>query len=231
MALNGTLSDLGVVDLIQFPSAGRKTGELIITGPDDEARLYYSKGNLVHLVLGSHKGMDALVEIVSWEEGEFEFRLGVHSDERSLKTDLHRALMQALKTRDERAEANRQRAAGKQPAQNNGRLQGKLKAFVDATAYVQAVYVLSQAGELLAEVSSSKRPSAKIKSLPQALSQLIESVDRPNFKRVLVEDELGTIVAVHLKNGEISILHTGKDTSLGAASMSANRLAAVLEGR
>ncbi len=30
MALSGALSDLGVVELIQFPNAGRKTGELVI---------------------------------------------------------------------------------------------------------------------------------------------------------------------------------------------------------
>ena len=33
MALKGTLADMAIIDLVQFPHAGRKTGQLIISGP------------------------------------------------------------------------------------------------------------------------------------------------------------------------------------------------------
>jgi len=69
MALKGTLADLGIVDLIQFPHAGRKTGHLMITGPDGDARLFYENGALVHASLNDIHGMDALVRIVDWGEG------------------------------------------------------------------------------------------------------------------------------------------------------------------
>ena len=79
MALNGTLADLGIVDLIQFPHKGRRTGELVVTGAKDEARLYYIDGKLSHVGVGKLSGIEGLVEVVSWLEGEVEF-LYFHSD-------------------------------------------------------------------------------------------------------------------------------------------------------
>ena len=55
MALKGTLADIGIIDLIQFPHAGRRTGELVVTADDHEGRLYYDKGSLVHACLGQYR--------------------------------------------------------------------------------------------------------------------------------------------------------------------------------
>ena len=101
MALKGTLKDMAIIDLVQFPHSGRKTGHLIISGTDGEARLSYEKGSLVHAALGDVSGMDALVRVVDWNEGAFEFLPDVEPEARSIDLDLHRAVMQALKMHDE----------------------------------------------------------------------------------------------------------------------------------
>ena len=101
MTLRGTLSELEIVDLVQFPSTGRKTGELAVTRMDEDASLYYNKGDLNHVVTGTLSGMEALTEVLSWTEGEFEFRLDIESDERTIECDPNMALMIALTTKDE----------------------------------------------------------------------------------------------------------------------------------
>ncbi len=102
MALYGTLEDIHIVDLIQFPKNGRKTGELRIAGPDAEAHLFYDEGQLRHAQLGAREGLDALVECIEWTHGDFEFRDGASAARETLHQDLHHTLMQALKLRDER---------------------------------------------------------------------------------------------------------------------------------
>ncbi len=98
MALLGSLMDIGIIDLLQFPHTGRKTGVLVVASPDDSARLHYLDGKLVHAITADVSGQDVLTEIVGWTEGEFEFRTNTApSEEHTIHADLHRAIMQALK--------------------------------------------------------------------------------------------------------------------------------------
>ena len=103
--LTGTLADIGIVELIQFPHTGRKTGELLINGKEMKARLFYDNGALHHALAGENEGLAALIEIVDWKEGQFEFHLNIRSEKKTIQLDLHRAVMQALKVRDERRQA------------------------------------------------------------------------------------------------------------------------------
>ena len=62
--LRGSLTDLAVVDLVQIPLGNRKTGELLIATEDQDARLYYVDGSLVHLVSGEVQGVRVLDLII-----------------------------------------------------------------------------------------------------------------------------------------------------------------------
>ncbi len=102
MAINGTLSDIGFVSLLQFPNSSRKTGLLTVITMDGKAEFYYRKGELVHAKYGQKTGSEVLVDIVDWTEGQFTFEPGVDPEETTIKDDLHHVLMWALKERDER---------------------------------------------------------------------------------------------------------------------------------
>ena len=101
MALKGTLSDLGIIDLVQFPHGGRKTGKLVIAANGGEGHLYYDTGALVHAELGDFEGMAALVRMVDWTEGTFEFVPDTQPSRKTIELDLHRAVMNALRLHDE----------------------------------------------------------------------------------------------------------------------------------
>lgn len=117
MALRGTLADIPIINLIQFPQTGRRTGRLVVTSDDMEATLFYKGGALVHAILGNgEKGVEALVRIVGLNAGMFEFTSEIQSQETSLEMDLHRSLMIALKLHDERKEQERSREAAPEPA-------------------------------------------------------------------------------------------------------------------
>jgi hypothetical protein len=231
MALKGTLADLGIIDLIQFPHAGRKTGKFIIGFEAGEALLYYDKGNLVHAVAPGKSGMDALVFVVGLDRGSFEF----HSDELPLETtirmDLHHAVMQALKLHDElkAAEAESLR-------QNTDRTEGDgvvvtkmLVEHISSSDFVIHACVLNADGSVFASADGKEGPVEGVDQLRGVILAFVAAYPRPNVDRVFVLDELGIAVVVCLAQQRSLMLLAARDAPLGMVSLSVNKLVSTLE--
>ncbi len=229
MALNGALADLGVVDLLQFPHTGRKTGELVIAGDANggKAHLFYAKGKLVHASLGPARGMPVLVEVLGWVEGRFEFKAEVVSPETSIELDLHRAIMQAIKTRDEQKEDARKRAA-ERPASGIQAVTAVLQQFVASSSYAVHACLLDAKGAPLAQASAGSPPE-KVDALRSALRALLGAYPRGGLKRIFVEDEQGTVVLVRLSSGAALVVVAAKGSPTGMVSVWVGKLAAALE--
>jgi hypothetical protein len=227
MALKGTLKDMAIIDLVQFPHSGRKTGHLIISGTDGEARLSYEKGSLVHAALGDVSGMDALVRVVDWNEGAFEFVPDAEPESRSIDLDLHRAVMQALKLHDElkrEEEVKRTReASGRE--EGNEAITTILSEFIKSNDFALHACVLDSGGQTRTEVDGPDGPPEGIEQLRSSLHSLVRNHPRGALRRMLLEDDLGTIALVGLRDGGILIVVASKGASLGAVSMSVGRLA------
>ena len=228
MALSGTLADIGIVELIQFPSNGRKTGELIIAGFDDEARLYYEEGALVHATAGDRSGMESLVEVVSWTTGEFEFRMGVETDNQTIEIDLHRALMLALKTRDERAEEERKKSdapSGEFQSEVAEKVAPVLRRLVSSNDALSGAYLLSETGELLAQYETNEFTEAEVmKETMLQLGALYESYPRNNLTRIFLDDDDGILHSARVGKGHILVVAARKEISMGVVSMMMNKL-------
>ncbi|MFC1654542.1 response regulator, partial [Myxococcota bacterium] len=71
----GTLSDMGVVDLIQTIEIGRKTGIIHFTSHDDPPRMgevYFRNGKVIDATLGKLEGEKAVYRLLMWNTGDFE---------------------------------------------------------------------------------------------------------------------------------------------------------------
>lgn len=101
MPLNGSLRDLGVAEIVQFPAASRRCGLLVLERDEERAELYYQKGELHHATLGALEGFPVLVEILPWRRGSFRFEPDLPPPRRSIDMDLGRALFQATLQGDE----------------------------------------------------------------------------------------------------------------------------------
>jgi hypothetical protein len=93
---------MGVIELVQLPHNGRKTGSLLVFNDNLEMKLFYRDGRLMHAAGDGLTGMEALIQLVDVAQGEFEFHQGMTTAESTLDMDVPRALMNALKLRDER---------------------------------------------------------------------------------------------------------------------------------
>lgn len=100
-ALSGSLSTVGLFDLLRIPMTTGRTGTLIVVNGDPdavdpEARLHYREGTLVAGTLGGSSGEQALREMLGWRDGYFEFLADTEPPER-IDPRLHAAALTEIK--------------------------------------------------------------------------------------------------------------------------------------
>ena len=231
MALKGTLADLGIIDLIQFPHTGRKTGKFVIAFDAGEALLYYDKGTLVHAVAQGKAGLDALVFVVGLDQGSFEFHSEELPPETTIQMDLHHAVMQALKLHDElkAAEAESQRQSTEPEQGEQVVVSRKLAEFLSSSDFVLHACVLNGDGSVLASADSQEGPPENVEQVRGLLLSLVSAYPRKNVDRVIVLDELGTVVLVCLAEQRSLMVIAARDVPFGAVSLGVNKLVSTLE--
>jgi predicted regulator of Ras-like GTPase activity (Roadblock/LC7/MglB family) len=241
MALRGSLDDLSAVDLVQLPFSGRKTGELIVVGFEQEARLYYKDGALVHTVMGGEQGLDVLVEMLGWTEGEFEFRKGIEAETSSIDMDLHRVVMQALKLRDERAMERKRketdmartnlatkRTAGR-PENIDARTMKVVERFMSASDFAAYACVLDADGTLIAQVTGEPVQEGDVAALQDLLEAIHDSYPRGILQKAYFIDENGTVVLEQTTSGKKAIVLAKPGANLGSVSLGVGKLAGGLD--
>ena len=220
MALQGSLREFGIVELLQFPYNGRKTCQVVLRSGQGEALLHYDHGELVHAIQGDRYGEEVLMDVVDWEDGTFEIRQDVAPPARTIDTDLHRLIMLALKARDERklAEQKRQELARK----GGGRLAMKLDECAKLGGVLSHLVVLDPNGEVLAQTGGKLEG---IEELQQLITRVIRGYPRRAFRRLYCEDESGFVIAQKLDEQRVLVAVTDAGRALGAVSLAVNKLA------
>ena len=103
MAMNGNITELSLVDLIQLACMERYTARLSVNRNDESARIFFSNGEIVHAEVGDRRGPEALYEIVGWTDGEFSLDRGVETQETSIEGTWTAHLLEALVRIDHKA--------------------------------------------------------------------------------------------------------------------------------
>jgi len=218
--LRGSLTDLSIVDLVQIPLGNRKTGELLIATEEQDARLYYVDGNLVHLISGDAEGARVLDLIIGWHEGEFEFRPDVLTDGSSFEGDLTRILLAASNRFDEVKEL--EQATG-EAADKVRRL---LYDFLSDNDF--AIHACLMYGNGTMDVCGAERVDTPpwLNSLRSQVLDVVAGYPRKQLNRMLFEDEEGTLVVTCFPEDQSALLVAAKQgATLGAVSIGVDRLA------
>lgn len=101
MAFQGSLKELPLPDIIQLVSVSGKTGVFVLQSPTQTGQIFLREGEIVHSVVGQTSGEDAVYELAIWQEGEFEFKAGVETEDRTIKKSNTNLLMEAARRIDE----------------------------------------------------------------------------------------------------------------------------------
>jgi hypothetical protein len=101
MALQGSLAELSLPDVIQLVSVSGKTGAFHIVRDDDSGRIYLRDGQIVDAVVGNLRGEHAVYEMAIWSSGEFSFTPGEESDQVTVRRSNANLMMEAARRLDE----------------------------------------------------------------------------------------------------------------------------------
>ncbi|MBW2290031.1 MAG: PilZ domain-containing protein [Deltaproteobacteria bacterium] len=108
--ITGPIEELGPLSLLQMFGGTATEGTLVLTNGDDEGVIGFEAQLLRNVQLGSATGMKALVRLLSWQNGSFEFfsRLE-HNDTTEAPLPLEAALFDAVRQIDEAKRIDRSR--------------------------------------------------------------------------------------------------------------------------
>jgi hypothetical protein len=99
----GQLDNFALLDIIQMGCLAQRDGRLIIRSGRRNAEVILSRGKIIHAATNGQVGEDALLEILSWEKGEFQFGAagnGIPSKP-TIQGGWEQVLMDAVRKRDE----------------------------------------------------------------------------------------------------------------------------------
>ena len=229
MAINGTLSDIGFVSLLQFPNSSRKTGLLTVITMDGKAEFYYKKGELVHARHGKKTGSEVLVEIVDWNEGQFTFEPGLEPEETTIKDDLHHVLMWALKERDERKKDQKENS-GSPVVELDAELSGKLDELMKSTSGIEYICVVTTLGQLIARSISDSSFLQYIEPFMESITCFVSEYPGKVTGKVFIEDTSISIAISGLDEKQTVVIATGPEMKLGRLSMAMGRITRYLTG-
>lgn len=211
MALTGTLRDVSIVSLLQFPHTGKRSGQIIVDSSGKKASFYYDAGNLVHAVLGLVSGEEVLVQVVDWTDGEFTFDPGVEPPAVTIEKDLHRCIMWALKERDERKKLREEQAP---PLGQVPRSQELEKLVSESGNFVYASLIDAK-GETLCSSSLPGETSDTITRLQKAFSVLLAQYPDRLPRRIIVDDERFSMISEAISDERVLLAVAEPGTRMG----------------
>ncbi len=99
--LEGDLENMQVPNLLQSIGMGKLTGRLEIKNRTDTAGVFFADGVPLHATLRGAEGDNALIEMVSWEEGQFRFYPEPKTDKKTINKRLEFLIMEGCSFQDQ----------------------------------------------------------------------------------------------------------------------------------
>jgi CheY-like chemotaxis protein len=99
--LQGKLAQVSLAEVIQMLETGRRTGLLLLTRQQEEARVYFRDGFILDIEYGAVRAERAFFRLVGWTTGSFTFRSLPINREPVIKLNPQQLLMEAFRRFDE----------------------------------------------------------------------------------------------------------------------------------
>ncbi len=119
--LKGSLSLTNITDLLQFLSASYKSGmiQLVKQPGNKEGKIFFMTGELVNVLSGTAAGLEGLADLLSWNQGTFQFHPDIVAPEKNIGLSVQHAIIQAAVLLDHRSAANKKDISDRDSQQGN----------------------------------------------------------------------------------------------------------------
>lgn len=100
-AISGPIAELGPHSIVQMLATSAQTGTIVLRRGEEEGVLCFENQLLVSVSLGAARGMKALVRLLTWRDGTFEFTSGTEGERMEDPMPLDAAILEAVRQIDE----------------------------------------------------------------------------------------------------------------------------------
>ncbi len=101
MALQGSLKDFDLIDVLQLIHLGKKNGSLEIETEENKGEIYFEDGRVIYAKTNETTSEDAIQYILRWSEGEFSFTPDKRAPERKMNIPIQNLILDSAKQIDE----------------------------------------------------------------------------------------------------------------------------------
>ncbi len=208
--------------------------------------MYFAGGNVVHATVGAHSGEEAVYELLTWEDGEFELESDVSPPERTITVNWSSLLLEGLRRIDEQtadweevdtlfeapaklaelpkevhAMATRRRA---------DRLVEALTEAVDNSVDIESGAVVGTDGLVLSAVVTGRLDEMMFGAQAAAFygisKRTSSNLGRGVPFQAVIQSDKGNIIIYAINESTLFVGATGKDVNLGMVFMDAREFAA-----
>jgi CheY-like chemotaxis protein/predicted regulator of Ras-like GTPase activity (Roadblock/LC7/MglB family) len=99
--VRGNLRSMGLASIFQINCTERNRARLQVRHGEQEGSVYFADGDIVHAELGSQVAEEAIYEMLSWAEGDFEIEMDVPAPERTVTAGWSGLLLEGMRLLDE----------------------------------------------------------------------------------------------------------------------------------
>jgi CheY-like chemotaxis protein len=99
--VEGSLSEVSLVDLLQIFGLNRRTGTLVLQHEQQKGRIHLTNGSVVAAALGETTGEKALYRILRWHKGSFRYNPGHTHVTQDIARSMDALLMEGMRQLDE----------------------------------------------------------------------------------------------------------------------------------
>ncbi len=100
--VRGNLRTLSLPNLIQVYCTERHAGRLRMHCQGSDGSVFFQNGQVVHATLGTRTGEQALYDLLTWTEGDFELDMGANGPIRTINTSWSALLLEGMRRFDEK---------------------------------------------------------------------------------------------------------------------------------
>jgi DNA-binding response OmpR family regulator len=99
--VSGSLSEMGIPDLVQILFYGRKSGALRLRRGAESGDVYFAEGMVVDAVWGKLRGEDAFYDLLRLREGDFAFDPAGRAEKTTITASPETLLLEGMRRMDE----------------------------------------------------------------------------------------------------------------------------------
>jgi len=99
--LSGSIREFSLLEIVQFLSGSRKTGNLRLDNDAVVGSVFFVDGTIFHASVELVVGEEAFFELMRWREGHFVFEPDVATDEKTVRQSSTNLLLEGARREDE----------------------------------------------------------------------------------------------------------------------------------